>query len=356
MSVPHRFGQLPAFTVGLEEELFVVDAETLEPASVPEGVLDGERLKAELFTTMLELATGVCSSVPQAVEQLAELRAEARRRLAGHRLELAAAGTWPTAVLGEQPVTPLEPLRRFVDYAGPSALRQHCCGLHVHVGVGSPAECLARLEAVLPWLPLVLALSANSPYAGGAETGLASTRAELLQLLPRAGAPPPFAGYEEWERFAELLVELGLADDLMRLWWDARPHPRLGTLEIRMPDQPSRLADTAGLAALLHALVAWVDPANGHADRGRYAQDRWAAARFGAAAGLLHPEGRRLCSPQELLADLLARVEPTARRLGSVELLGELEGLDQAGDQVELGRAEGLRALRERLVALTYDF
>jgi carboxylate-amine ligase len=354
--IPHRFGQSQPFTVGLEEELFVLDAETLEPASVPEGVLDGERLKAELFTTMLELATGICTGVPQAVEELAELRLEARRRLAGHGLELAAAGTWPTAVLGKQQVTPLEPLRQFAEYAGPSALRQHCCGLHVHVGVGSPGECMARLEAVLPWLPLVLALSANSPYVAGAETGLASTRAELIQLLPRAGAPPPFAGYEEWESFAELLVELGLADDLMRLWWDVRPHPRLGTLEIRMPDQPTRLAVTAGLAALLHALVAGVGPAERHADRGRYAQDRWAAARFGAGAGLVHPEERRLCSPQELLAELLARVEPTARELGSAELLGPLEGLDQAGDQVAAGRAEGLRALCERLVALTYDF
>ena len=184
------------------------------------------------------------------------LRSAARAGLAEHGLALAASGTWPTAVLGEQPVTPSEPLQAFAAYAGPSALRQHCSGLHVHVGVASPEECMWRLEAVLPWLPLVLALSANSPYAGGGETGLASTRAELLLLLPRAGAPPAFANYEDWEAFAERLVELGLADDLMRLWWDARPHPRLGTLEIRMPDQPTTLAATAGLAALAQALVA----------------------------------------------------------------------------------------------------
>ena len=249
--------------MGLEEELFVLDAETLEPASVPDGVLDGERLKAELFTTMLELTTGVCADVAEAVEELAALRVEARRRLHAHGLELAAAGTWPTAVLGEQPVTPLEPLRRFAEYAGPSALRQHCSGLHVHVGVASPEECMGRLEAVLPLLPAVLALSANSPYADGEETGLASTRAELLQLLPRAGAPPAFRDYEEFLAFAELLVELGLADDLMRLWWDVRPHPRLGTLEIRAPDQPTRLADTAALAGLCHALVVAADPARG---------------------------------------------------------------------------------------------
>jgi glutamate---cysteine ligase / carboxylate-amine ligase len=355
VAIPNRFGSSPAFSVGLEEELFVVDADTLEPASVPDGVLDGERFKAELFTTMLELNTGVCTDVSQAVEELTSLRIEARRRLSEHGLDLAAAGTWPTAVLGEQPVTPLEPLQRFAAYAGSAARRQHCSGLHVHVGVASAEECMGRLEAVLPWLPVVLAAAANSPYAGGEETGLASTRAELLGLLPRSGAPPAFAGYEGFVSFAELLVELEIADDLMRLWWDVRPHPRLGTLEIRAPDQPTRLEVTGGLAALAQALVAWAEPTAIPADRGLYAQNRWAAARFGAAAGLIHPEERRLCPQRELLADLLDRVEATARRLGGAPFLGELDGLDQAGAQLELGRAEGLRALRERLVALTYD-
>lgn len=341
--VPHRFGESSPFSVGIEEELFVLDAETLEPASVPDDVLDGERFKPELLMTMLELNTPVCADVGRAVEELASLRLEARRRLRQHGLELAAAGTWPTAVLGEQPVSPLEPLRRFADYAGPSALRQHCSGLHVHVGVASPEECMGRLEAVLPWLPAVLALSANSPYVGGEETGLASARAELLSLLPRAGAPPAFAVYEDWARFAELLVELGLADDLMRLWWDVRPHPRLGTLEIRMADQPTRLAATAAFAELCHALVVGADPAAAPADRGVYAQNRWAAARFGTQAGLIHPRAGELRGPLELLAEL------------GVDGIAGLDGLDQAREQLEVGRGEGLRALRERLVALTYD-
>ena len=341
--VPHRFGESAPFSVGLEEELFVVDAVTLEAASVPEGVLDGARFKAELFTTMLELNTGICATVAEAVAELRRLRLEARRRLGEHRLELAAVGTWPTAVLGEQPVTPLEPLQRFADYAGPAALRQHCSGLHVHVGVSSPEECMGRLESVLPWLPLVLALSANSPYAGGVETGLASSRAELLGLLPRAGAPPVFDSYEDWAAFAELLVEVGVADDLMRLWWDARPHPRLGTLEIRMPDQPTRLAATAALAELCYALVVAADPATMPADRGLYAQNRWAAARFGAQAGLIHPRSRDLCAPPELLAEL------------GLDGIDGLDGLDQACKQLEVGRARGLRELRERLIWLTYD-
>jgi len=352
---PHRFGESPPFSVGIEEELFVLDARTLELAPTPPGVLDGARFKAELFTSMLELNTGVCHDVGEAVAELAELRLEARRRLRGQGLELAAAATWPTGIAAEQLVAPKEPLRRFADYAGPSARRQLCAGLHVHVGVGSPEECMGRMEAVLPWLPLVLAVSANSPYFEGMETGLASVRAELLALLPRSGAPPAFADYEAWARFAEELVELGLADDLMRLWWDVRPHPRLGTLEVRMPDQPTRLAVTAALAALAQGLVAAVEPSRVHADRGLYLQNRWAASRFGATAGLVHPDGGRIAEPAGLLAELLERVEPTARRLGSGTLLGPLEALDQAGDQLALGRSEGLPSLCGRLVELTYD-
>jgi carboxylate-amine ligase len=346
--VPHRFGSSAPFSVGLEEELFVVDLETLAPAPVPRGLLDGARFKAELFTSMLELTTTVCVDVAEAVAELGELRAAARRHIQAAGLELVAVGTWPTAVSEREEVTPKEPLLRFAEYAGSSARRQHCAGLHVHVGVASPEECMGRLEAVLPWLPALLAVSANSPYAGGEETGLASTRAELLALLPRSGAPPAFESYAAWSRFAEGLVRLGLADDLMRLWWDVRPHPRLGTLEVRVPDQPTRLADTAAFAALVHALVAAADPGAPAADRGLYAQNRWAASRFGATAALIHPEEERLATPAELLAELL-------RGLGSADLLGRLEGLDQAGAQLEIGRRDGLRSLCETLVALTYD-
>jgi glutamate---cysteine ligase / carboxylate-amine ligase len=353
--VPHRFGRSSPFSVGLEEELFVVDPGTLEPAPVPPGLLDGARFKAELFTSMLELTTTVCSDVHEAVAELAGLRTEARRHVQAAGLELVAVGTWPTAVFEREEVTPKEPLLRFAEYAGSSAQRQHCAGLHVHVGVASPEECMGRLEAVLPWLPVLLAVSANSPYVAGRETGLASTRAELLALLPRSGAPPAFDGYEAWSSFAERLVRFGLADDLMRLWWDARPHPRLGTLEVRVPDQPTRLADTGAIAAAVHALVAAADPGAQAADRGVYAQNRWAAARFGTAAALIHPEEERLATPAELLAELLERVEPSARGLGSADLLGRLDGLDQAVAQLEIGRRDGLETLCGTLVALTYD-
>jgi glutamate---cysteine ligase / carboxylate-amine ligase len=350
--IPHAFGRSDVGTVGIEEELFVVDAATLEPSPPPPGMLDGERLKAELHAAVVELNTSVCASVSDAAGELAALRAEAKRRAGEAGLAVAATATWPTAVAEEQAITPDEGYGRFVEYAGPSARRQFCSGLHVHVAVASSEACLRTLEGVLPWLPLVLAVSANSPYLAGVETGLASTRAEILALLPRTGAPPLFGSYGEWERFAERLVELGLADQYTRIWWDVRPHPRFGTLEIRMPDQPTRPETTAALAALVQALVAAVTPERA-ADRGIYDQNRWAALRFGSHAELIHPDGSRLVGVPRLLDELLALVTPAAERLGTTALLAPLVGLAQADAQLEVGRREGLLALCRHLVAET---
>jgi glutamate---cysteine ligase / carboxylate-amine ligase len=342
--IPHAFGQSEPWSVGIEEELFVLEGSSLSPAPFPPAELDGVRLKHELFASVVELNTGVCGSVKEATRELTTLPTVASERAAEAGLVLGACGTWPTALPEEQAITEDGGFRRFVEYAGPSARRQYCSGLHIHVGVASPDACMEALEAVLPWLPLVLAVSANSPYVAGRETGLASARAEILSLLPRSGAPPVFDSYAEWEAFAERLLALGLADEYTRIWWDVRPHPRFGTLEVRMPDQPTRLQDTAALAGLVHALVRSSE-AGPTADRGAYAENRWAAFRFGREARLIHPDGTRLATVPELLDELAARV-------GAAAVDPVLE-LDQAGDQLELGRTSGLGSLCDRLVALT---
>jgi glutamate---cysteine ligase / carboxylate-amine ligase len=342
--IPHAFGQSEPWSVGIEEELFVLEAGSLSPAPFPPAELDGVRLKHELFASVVELNTGVCSSVEDATRELATLRTVARELAAEAGLVLAACGTWPTALPEEQAITEDEGFRRFVEYAGPSARRQYCSGLHIHVGVASPDACMEALEAVLPWLPVVLAVSANSPYVAGRETGLASARAEILSLLPRSGAPPVFDSYAEWEAFAERLLALGLADEYTRIWWDVRPHPRFGTLEVRMPDQPTRLEDTAALAGLVHALVRSSE-AGPAADRGAYAENRWAAFRFGREARLIHPDGTRLATVPELLDEL-------AGHLGAAAV-DPVRELDQAAEQLKLGRARGLGSLCERLVELT---
>ena len=342
--IPDAFGQSERWSIGVEEELFVLHAETLAPSPFPREALDGVRLKPELFAAAVELNTGICGSPAEAVAELAELRAKAKQLASGAGLVLAAAGTWPTAASEEQPITDDEGYRRFVEYAGSSARRQYCSGLHVHVGMESPEACMAALESVLPWLPLVLAVSANSPYREGRESGLASARAEMLTLLPRSGAPPPFVSYADWETFSERLLRLGLADDYTRIWWDVRPHPRFGTLEIRMPDQPTSLAASAALVSFVHALVVSAH-GDGHADRGVFGENRWAASRFGREARLIHPDGSRLVAATELLDELVVRV--------GEDVVDAVRGLDQAGEQLELGRAQGLETLCRHLIALT---
>jgi carboxylate-amine ligase len=360
--IEQRFGESPAFSIGVEEEVMILDAETLA-LSPSVDLLIGEseklelpgRLKTELFASIVELNTDICDSVAGAHEALRELRRAAARIAGENGLRIAAAGSHPFSDPEQQQIAADPRYKEFVGFAGVSARRQGVSGLHVHVGMPTADACYATLEAILPWLPLVLALSANSPYLAGRATGLASNRAEVLAQLPRAGAPPAFGSYEAWESFVERLIGLGLADDYTRFWWDLRPHPRFGTLEIRMPDQPTGLPISAALAALLQALCASVDGEQARpAERGDYAQNRWAALRFGTGADLIHPDGTRLVRAPELARELLDLVGPAAERLGTADVLAALDpSTCEGGRQLEVGERGGLQAVCADLVERT---
>jgi carboxylate-amine ligase len=187
----------------------------------------------------------------------------------------------------------------------------------------SADRCWERLEAVLPWLPAVLALSVNSPFVDGEVTGVLSNRAGILAELPRAGAPPVFAGYDAWEAWVERLTALGVLEDHTRIWWDVRPNPRFGTLEVRIADQPTSLERTALLVELLVDLVNDA-PACASADRGIYLQNRWSAARYGVDAELVHPDGDRIATASELLG----------REVPEPEAFAQLRADDPAADIV----------------------
>lgn len=341
----------------------ILDAETLALTPGVEtlvGWAEGRSLpgvmKMELLASMVELATDVCDSPADALAALRELRTGAAEAAREEGLVIAAAGTHAFSIPTAQQIAPDPRYREFVEYAGISARRQAVCGLHVHVGMPGPDECMLALEGVMPWLPVVLALSANSPFLGGEETGLASTRAEVLAQLPRAAAPPVFSSYAEWESLVERFVRLGLADGYTRFWWDIRPHPRFGTLEIRAPDQPTALELTAAFAALLQALCKTVleGPPPKPAERGDYAQNRWAALRFGPRAELVHPDGERLAPASELAAELIELIGPSARELGTDELLAAIDPSRCEGDrQLEVGRADGLEAVCADVAART---
>ncbi|TMK76683.1 MAG: YbdK family carboxylate-amine ligase [Actinobacteria bacterium] len=348
-----HFGERAPFSVGVEEELMVLDGESLALAPRAAAIIGAAEdtgltgtLKSELFASALELNTGICDSPEQAAEALAELRRSAGELARERGLRLAAAGSHPISRPDEQEIADEQRYLEFVEYAGISARRQGVSGLHVHVGMASPDACFQALEGVLPWLPVVLAISVNSPYLAGEETGLLSNRAEVLAQLPRTGAPPAFRSYAEWEEFVELFMRLRVADDYTRFWWDIRPHPRLGTLEIRMPDQPTTLERTAELVSLLRGLCEAVleQPADHDpAARGFYQQNRWAASRFGLAAELIHPDGKRTAPASELAAELADLAGASKIDVSRTE----------ADRQLEVGRAQGLQAVCADLVERT---
>jgi len=310
-----HFGASPPLSLGVEEELMILDEETLAPVAAVEVLLRGAAslelpgsLKTELHASVVELNTGVCANVAEAIAALRELRAAADAIARANGLVVAAAGAHPTVPLESLPVVQEPRYLEMLEQVGYPARRQGVNGLHVHVGVESAEHCHERLEAVLSWLPVVLALSANSPFVDGVANGMLSNRAGVLAELPRGGPPPAFESYAAWEAWVERLVSLGVIADFTRIWWDVRPHPRLGTLEIRIADQPTSLARTELLVGVLRDLVehapARVTP------RGDYVHNRVAAASFGLDAQLIHPGGGSVISARELARELLGGEPP----------------------------------------------
>src|SRR5205807_1713847 len=191
----------------------ILEGETLELAPRVEALVEDASkltlpgvLKQELHASIVELTTGVCETVDEAIAALTGLREAAAEIAEREGLRIAAGGSHPTAIPAELDIAPADRYRDFVAYAGPSARRQGVSGLHVHVGMPDAGTCYRVLETILPWLPLVLALSANSPFFEGKDTGMLSVRAEVLGFLPRRGAPPPVRSYVEWERFIERMT------------------------------------------------------------------------------------------------------------------------------------------------------
>jgi carboxylate-amine ligase len=361
-----HFGESAPFSLGVEEELMILDAETLQQVAAVDRIIAGVeglelpgRLKTELFASVFETNTNVCSNAAEVADALPALRRASADAAARAGLAIAAAGTHPFALPEAQPIVKEERYVTFVGWGGVSVRRQGVQGLHVHVGMPGAEECWRCLDGILPWLPVVLALSANSPWLAGELTGMASNRAPVLAELPRAGVPPSFDSYAEWEAWIERLARLGVAEDYTRTWWDVRPHPQLGTLEVRVPDQPTDVRRSAAFAALLQGLCAAALagdlPRDGSllGDRGRadYLQNRWAAARFGARAELVH--GERVASAVELGTELLELVRPHAERLGSAAQLElQLDGGSEADLQAAAADArEAAAALVVRTLA-----
>jgi carboxylate-amine ligase len=317
-------------TIGLEEELILVDPRTLQPAEAVETVLEWSadpRVQAEFRAAQVELVSPVCMTVGDLIRELAEARRHLVGALGGE-LRVIAAGTHPL-VLGPVTVTD-RPRYQLIARDHPWAVRRGLpSGLHVHVGLGDADEALAVYNAARSYVPELAALAANSPFFEGADSGLASTRLKLVEDLSRAATPPVFATWHDFDAFVSWGAAGGLFPDLTHLWWDLRPRPDLGTLEFRFADAQTFVDHSAALVALCQSLISALrlrlrahDVLPSHSTH-VIAENRWRAVRDGLDAVLVDPDTGE-CEPvRSRIARLVLELEPYAAELGCIDELDE---------------------------------
>lgn len=251
----------PPFTIGIEEELMILDAESMDLAQEIEAVLaavpaDLEgHVKPELMSSVLEIATGICANIEEAAIELTELRRVVSDIARERGLAIAAAGTHPTAHWEDQEIVDRPRYRELIANLGYVARRELIFGTHIHVAIEGADRAIYVADGIRRYLPLLLALSTNSPFWRGLATGMMSSRVPVFRAFPRAGIPPHYGTWEIYSHRVETMMRSGAIDDYTYLWWDVRPHPNLGTVETRIFDQQTRLDHTLGLAALVASLA-----------------------------------------------------------------------------------------------------
>jgi glutamate---cysteine ligase / carboxylate-amine ligase len=351
----HRFGGSSPLSLGVEEELLLVD-ERRELRSASEAVLDrvppalSDRVSSEIFTEQIELKTGVCHS---AEEVLAELR-ETRRAVREIGFDLMGSGLHPTAAAGAELVA--KPRYDIVRKDFGDLLRTPPCGLHVHVGIPDPDVAVHLTNAFRLYLPALQALSANSPFREGADSGHASARTSVVRSYPRFQVPRHFRDYEDFCQVADQLIAAAGVADYTYIWWDVRPHPRLGTVEVRALDVPTDVVTSSAIAALIQAIAAKEldDPTAPMLYREALEESYFQAASHGLQAEIILDE-ETPAPAREVIDRMLATVRPYARELGVDGALEEMERVVREGngadDQRRIHRQAGMDRLLQNLVA-----
>lgn len=353
----HRFGASPLLTIGVEEELLLVD-EMRRLAPAAERVIEAldpasrEAVSTEIFAAQIELKTGICGDAAVAATELSDLRAAVR----GTGVGLLGAGVHPDDEGEAQLIE--KPRYDVVKEDLASLLSTPPSGLHVHVGMPDPETAVRVANAMRLRLPMLAALAANSPYRDGADSGMASARAAEVRAYPRFEMPRAFRDYEEFLAVADQLIAAAGVDDYTYIWWDVRPHPKLGTVEVRGMDVQPTAAANAAFGALIQALAAREIELPSLTDLQREAieESYYQAGRHGLEARLMVDGGEALPA-REVAAAALAEARPYAADLGGEGALGEIEQILAEGNGAERQRrafgAGGIPAVLEFLAAAT---
>ena len=346
-------------TLGVEWELGLVDARTGDLVSSAAAVVEeargaipqGEsRVHRELLRNTVELVTGICESVPQAIGDLRESRDGVQRVARQRGLEIFSAGTHPFARWYDQEVSEGERYATLIERTQWWGRHMLIFGVHVHVGVDSVGKVLPILNALLRWFLHLQALSASSPFWGGADTGYASNRALMFQQLPTAGLPFQFDTWPRFEAYVGDMLATGVISDFKEIRWDIRPSPALGTIEVRVCDGLPTLGEVAAIAALTHCLVVDLDrrleagEALPALPPWHVQENKWRAARYGLDAEVILDAQNRERLVTDDLHDLLSQLEPVAARLGCPAELASVADIMAAGASYQRQRAVAARA------------
>jgi len=329
------------WTVGVEEEVMLLEPNAWNLTSRSEEVLAAlpefmtARTAAETHGSALELATEPHADIPGAMEELRTLRSELAKVIEPLGIRAAVAGTHPFTLWEDVEVSPGARYQFLYSSMRELARREPTFGLHVHVAVPNPEQAVRAYNRVRAHLPILLALSGNSPFWQGRDTGLCSMRTPLFQAFPRVGIPRQFRSYSDYVEAVDMLLRCDAFPEPTFLWWDVRLQPRFGTLEVRAMDAQTRVGDTAAIAALVQCLVR-LEALEGHASHALVTspevldENRFIAARDGMAAQLIDP-GRECRRPAiEWVNELLAACAPHAADLGCSGELESVRGLAAA--------------------------
>ncbi|SSC24619.1 Putative glutamate--cysteine ligase YbdK, partial [Klenkia terrae] len=347
-------------SLGVEWELQLIDRETRQLTSgateilaelKPDDADEHPKAKHELLQSTIEIITGICGTVAEAKADLAGTLAEVVTAADRRGLGVMCAGTHPITDWQTQQISPKERYEQLIEKMQWLARRLQIFGVHVHVGVRSPDKIIPIVNALTQYVPHFLALSASSPYWVGADTGLASARSKVFEGMPTAGLPYQLSGWDGFERYMETLISTHAIESVREVWWDIRPHPDFGTVELRICDGLPTLDEIGAVAALSQCLVEQFDR---EIDRGYtlpvpaswvLRENKWRAARYGLDAEIIVDDRGTVQPVREALRDLVDQLTPTAKKLDCLDELHDVLRILEVGGSYQ----------RQRAVAAAHD-
>ena len=334
----------PSFTLGIEEEYQTVDPESRDLRShiATEMLAQGklrleERVKAELHQSVIEVGTRVCRDIKEATEDLFDLRRNMVRLAEEHGLILVAGATHPFADWRMQEIYPDPRYAQVVEDLQLVARSNLIFGLHVHVGIEDKETAIRVMNSLRYFLPHILALSTNSPFWQGMETGYKSYRAKVFENFPRTNLPDTFASYSEFEGYVDLLIKTGCIDNAKKIWWDIRPHPFFDTIEVRICDIPLRAQETIAIAALIQATACKLWKLHSrNVDYRSYSrallmENKFRAVRYGLDGKMIDFGKQEEVPARDLIIEYLAFVDEVLDELGSRDEIGYVRTMLEQG-------------------------